>query len=191
VAHPIEVERKRRLDASTGGLAERLTALGFLATDTTTETDTYYSRPDVDFMVTVECLRVRERGNFAEITYKPPSTSSTHSDSGVISKRETNVIVADGNGSEAQALLASLGMVELVRVVKKRTAYRRPDEDNVIVAVDTVAGAGVFIETEILADDQMEAAARLDQVERELGLDSFDVVSVPYRDLVMQATATR
>lgn len=191
MAHPIEVERKRRLDASAGNLTERLTALGFLATDTTTETDTYYSRPDVDFMVTVECLRVRERGDFTEITYKPPSTLSTHSDSGVISKRETNVVVADGNGREARALLESLGMVELVKVVKNRAAYRRPGEDDVVVTVDTVVGAGVFIETEIMADDQTEAAARLGRVEKELGLDSFEVVPLPYRDLVMQAAATR
>jgi hypothetical protein len=42
-----------------------------------------------------------------------------------------------------------------------------------------------------MADDPAEAAARLDQVEKDLGLATFDVVSLPYRDLVVRVAATR
>lgn len=58
------------------------------------EVDTYDSQPDIDFMATVECLRVRRRDGFAEVTDKPPSTAATHSAVDVIAKPETNVVLA-------------------------------------------------------------------------------------------------
>lgn len=186
----IEVERKRRLPDDGERLMGLLAAEGWVAADPVVEVDTYYSRPDVDFMETVECLRVRRSGDCAEVTYKPPSTAATHSTGGVVSKRETNVLLASaGQAEAADRLLEVLGMRLLVQVEKHRTAYRHPQRPGVSVAVDQLAGVGVFVETEVLSEDAVTAAATVTRVEQELGLDDCPTVELPYRDLAMSARA--
>jgi adenylate cyclase class 2 len=188
--HPmplIEVERKRELpDASS--LRQRLAELGYREAGHLTEVDTYYSRPDVDYMKTVECLRIRHRDGFAQITYKPPSNATTHSDADVIAKRETNVTLGGPDqAAAANQLLAAIGMVELVRVEKARTIYQHPEHDDIIIAIDAVTHAGTFVETEVTAADTDAATIHLKEVETELGIADHPVVGLPYRDLVMAA----
>ncbi|AEV84593.1 adenylate cyclase [Actinoplanes sp. SE50] len=182
----IEVERKRAL-TDVAALTGRLRVQGYHEAATSVEVDTYYSRPDVDFLVTVECLRVRQRDGFAEITYKPASTGRTRSASGVIAKRETNVLLSGPEQAiAADELMTALGMVRLCRVEKTRTAFRNPEHDSVTVTVDRLAGVGSFVETEVMAVDEDAAARLLGQVERRLGLVDHAVVNLPYRDLVLQ-----
>ncbi|WP_198010094.1 class IV adenylate cyclase [Saccharomonospora halophila] len=154
----IEVERKRELtDPET--LRARLTTAGYREGGTRVEVDTYYSRPDRDFLRTVECLRVRRRDGDAEITYKPASTAETHSADDIIAKRETNVSLAGpGQTSATLDLLDTLGMVRLCQVDKTRITYRDPG-DTVTVVVDTFAGLGAFAETEVLAEDSSARGA--------------------------------
>ncbi|MFC7739764.1 CYTH domain-containing protein [Nocardiopsis composta] len=57
----IEVERKREVGGDAEKIKARLAVLGYREAASSTEADTYYSRPDVDFLETVECLRVRRR----------------------------------------------------------------------------------------------------------------------------------
>jgi adenylate cyclase class 2 len=183
----IEVERKREL-ADPAALKARLIEAGYREMGTCVETDTYYSRPDRDFLVTVECLRVRHRDGFAEITYKPASTADTHSASDIIAKAETNVILFDsGQANAANTLLDVLGMMSLCRVAKARTTFRHPDDKNILVLLDVVTDVGAFVETEVMASDIVEASELLAQVEQQLGLTDFPVMNVPYRDLVLQS----
>ncbi|MBF6213186.1 class IV adenylate cyclase [Nocardia puris] len=185
--HLIEVERKRELP-DPKPLRRRLAELGYREAGHLTEVDTYYSRPDVDYMKTVECLRIRRRDGFGEITYKPPSNASTHRDADVIAKRETNVLLSGPDqASAASQLLAAIGMVELVRVEKNRAIYKHPDHDDTIVSIDVVTRAGTFVETEVTDTDPDAAAIRLGEVETELGIVDCSVVGLPYRDLVMAA----
>ncbi|OQO89468.1 adenylate cyclase [Saccharomonospora piscinae] len=182
----IEVERKRELTDATA-LTARLVEANYRQAGTSVEVDTYYSRPDRDFMSTVECLRVRQRDGFSEITYKPASTAGTHSATEIIAKPETNVILSGATqATAANALLDVLGMVRLCRVEKTRTTFRHPDRGDIIVVIDLISGVGTFVETEIMADDPAAAATLLDQVERELDLVDRPVVSFPYRDLVLR-----
>lgn len=181
----IEVERKRELVDVTG-LEERLAVNGYRAAGTSFEVDTYYSRPDIDFLATVECLRVRQRDGSAEITYKPASTPVTHSFDDIIAKPETNVLLAGGDQADnANALLILIGMVPLCRVAKTRTAFAHPGRGHVTVLIDLITGVGAFVETEVMAADRHAAAALLDQVERQLGLTDWPTVNRPYRDLVL------
>ncbi|MEV0033337.1 class IV adenylate cyclase [Nocardia sp. NPDC050793] len=185
--HLIEVERKRELP-NPRPLRQRLTELGYREAGHLTEVDTYYSRPDVDYMKTVECLRIRHRGEFAEITYKPPSNATTHSAADVIAKRETNVTLSGPDqAAAANQLLAAIGMVSLVRVEKARTIYEHPERHDIIVSIDTVTHAGTFVETEVTAADTDAATIHLGEVETELGIADYPVVGLPYRDLVMAA----
>jgi adenylate cyclase, class 2 len=182
----IEVERKREL-ADAWALTARLVEADYRDTGTTIEVDTYYSRPDIDFLATVECLRVRQGGGCSEITYKPASTADTHSAAGIIAKPETNVILSGPDqATAANTLLAVLGMVRLCRVEKTRTTFRHPDRSDVTVVIDHITGVGAFAETEVMADDPAAAASLLDEVERQLGLADCRVVRLPYRDLVLR-----
>jgi adenylate cyclase class 2 len=174
----IEVERKRELDDATL-LKARLVDAGYREAGTSVEVDTYYSRPDVDFLVTVECLRVRQRDGFTEIIYKPASTSDTHSAGDIIAKPETNVVLGQAQDGTANTLLGVLGMVRLCQVEKTRTTFAHPEHGEVTVV-------GAFAETEVMADDPHAAATLLDQVEHQLGLADYPVVRLPYRDLVLQ-----
>lgn len=182
----IEVERKRELADATA-LKARLVEAGYREAGISVEVDTYYSRPDQDFLTTVECLRVRQRDGFAEITYKPASTVDTHSATGTIAKPETNVILSGPDQTTAaNTLLDVLGMVRLCRVEKTRTTFRHQDNKDITVVVDFITGVGAFVETEVMAEATGDAAALLDQVERHLDLADCPVVSLPYRDLVLQ-----
>lgn len=182
----IEVERKRELADATA-LKARLVEADYQESGTSVEVDTYYSRPDRDFLATVECLRVRQRDGFAEITYKPASTADTHSATDIIAKPETNVILSGADqASAANTLLDALGMVQLCRVEKTRTTFRHPDNIDTTVVIDAIAGIGAFAETEVMAADAADAAAFLDRVERQLGLADCPIASLPYRDMVLQ-----
>lgn len=89
-----------RPSASEPVLLERLHELGSRERARHVETGDYYSRPDVDFVETVECLRVRSRDGFAEITYKPGSTAANTAD-GTVSKVETNARLVDADQTAA------------------------------------------------------------------------------------------
>jgi adenylate cyclase class 2 len=185
----IEVERKRLLEEPEA-VAERLRALGYEASAAASEVDVYYSRPDVDYLATVECLRVRRRGDFAEITYKPPSTAATHSSGDIIAKRETNVRLVKGEDVDAaHDLLVAIGMVPLVAVQKSRTTWRHPADIRAIVCIDVLADIGTFIETEVTTDDAEEAATLLQRLEVELGVTDCTVVAAPYRDIALEHRA--
>jgi adenylate cyclase, class 2 len=183
----IEVERKRELVGTCAAVQARLGEFGYRAHGCFVEVDTYYSRSEVDYLDTVECLRVRQRDGFAEITYKPASDTSTHSPDDVISKRETNVVLSDADQAEAaNHLLTAIGMTCLVRVEKSRALYRHPDRDEVTVNLDTITGVGTFVETEVIAMNGNGAIALLEQVEHQLGLTMHPIVRLPYRDLVLR-----
>ena len=114
----LEIERKRQLTCDAKELIKQLQDLGFELQSNLREIDTYYSRPDVDFMQTVECLRIRQRDGFAEVTYKPATTAATHTKNNVIIKPETNLPIQPKDTAIAKQLLANLGMVRLVEVNK-------------------------------------------------------------------------
>ncbi|MFI9355020.1 class IV adenylate cyclase [Streptomyces lydicus] len=182
----IEVERKRELPDDGSSITPLLAELGYVAEASVTEIDTYYSRPDVDYMKTVECLRVRHRGDFAEITYKPASNPTTHGRDDVVSKIETNVILREGEQAPtAERLLTSIGMRELVRVEKTRTCYRHPDTPGVTVSIDIVSEVGTFVETEVNRATAAGAAELVEEIEKRLGIAGHPTVALPYRDLVL------
>ncbi|MDF3293064.1 class IV adenylate cyclase [Streptomyces silvisoli] len=186
----IEVERKRQLPDGGERLAGLLADLGWEAGPPVAEVDTYYSRSDVNYLETIECLRVRRRGESAELTYKPPSDEETHGATHVISKPETNVVLGPGQAAAAEQLLECVGMRQLVRVEKCRTVYRHAAYREVVVAVDTVAGVGSFVEVEVLSTDAAAATELVGQVETQLDLLDSPAVDLPYRDLALGEART-
>ncbi|MCP2257678.1 adenylate cyclase, class 2 [Streptoalloteichus tenebrarius] len=188
-----EVERKRQLhDADEArALATRLIELGYQQHGRHTETDTYYSRPDVTCLSTVECLRVRRQvsAGFAEITYEPASTGRP---GGADARRETTVLLAGAHQADAaDRLLTAIGLVPLVVVEKTRTTYWHSAREHVTVTLDSVTGLGMFVGVEVTAADPDSATALLAEAEELLGLADRPVVAPPYRDLVLRAWPPR
>ena len=180
-----EIERKRQFVGDLEAFIAQLDSQGFFLAGETTEIDSYYSRPDVDFMQTVECLRVRQRDEFAEITYKPPTGQHTHTEDGIIVKPETNLPVNPENAAVAKQLLVNLGMVKLVEINKFRRIFKCDDEPGLTIAIDEISGAGVFIETEIISEDKELALRRIEDVETRIGVQEFEIITRPYRDICM------
>ena len=181
----LEIERKRQLTGDAKELIKQLRELGFELQSNLHEIDTYYSRPDVDFMQTVECLRIRQRDGFAEVTYKPATTTATHTKNDVIIKLETNLPIQPGDAAIAKQLLANLGMVRLVEVNKYRRSFQSSAFPQATVAIDEIKDAGTFVEVEVLSDDKNSALAMISDIETKLGLESAEVVTRPYRDICM------
>ncbi len=181
----LEIERKRQLTSDAEELIKQLRELGFELQSNLREIDTYYSRPDVDFMQTVECLRIRQRDGFAEMTYKPATTAATHTKNDVIIKPETNLPIQLEDVMTAKQLLTNLGMVRLVEVNKYRRSFQSPDFPQATVAIDEIKDAGTFVEVEVLSDDETSALAMISDIETKLGLESAEVVTRPYRDICM------
>ena len=179
----LEIERKRQLTGDAKELIKQLQDLGFELQSNLREIDTYYSRPDVDFMQTVECLRIRQRDGFAELTYKPATTAATHTENDVIIKPETNLPIQPEDAATAKQLLTNLGMVRLVEVNKYRRSFQSSDFPQATVAIDEIKDAGTFVEVEILSDDDTSALAMISDIETKLGLDSAEIVTRPYRDI--------
>lgn len=183
----LEIERKRKLDSGAESLVAQLKSCGFTEAGMLHEIDTYYSRPDVDFMKTVECLRIRERDGFAEITYKPASAKSTHTRDDVIIKPETNLPIRTSDTSAAKQLLSNLEMVKLVEVNKRRHAFKSDDYPHTTVAIDEIKGAGVFVEVEVMGHSKEDGLKKLERIEEQLRIAELEVVTKPYRDLCMLA----
>ncbi|MBF1031241.1 MAG: class IV adenylate cyclase [Candidatus Nanosynbacter sp.] len=181
----LEIERKRQLTSDAKELIKQLRELGFELQSNLHEIDTYYSRPDVDFMQTVECLRIRQRDGFAEVTYKPATTTAAHTENDVIIKAETNLPIQPGDAAIAKRLLANLGMVQLVEVNKYRRSFQSSDFPQATVTIDKIKDAGTFVEIEVLSDDETSSLAMISDIETKLGLDSAEVVTRPYRDICM------
>lgn len=180
-----EIERKRQFVGDLEAFIVQLNSQGFSLASETTEIDSYYSRPDVDFMQTVECLRIRQHDDFTEITYKPPTNQRTRTEDGVIVKPETNLPVNPENTAVAKQLLANLGMVKLVEVNKFRRIFKCDDEPGLTIAIDEISGAGVFIETEIISEDKELALRRIEDIEARIGVQEFEIITRPYRDICM------
>ena len=181
----LEIERKRQLTGNIEELIERLQNIGFELKSNLHEIDTYYSRPDVDFMQTVECLRIRQRDSFAEVTYKPATTTATHTENNVIIKPETNLPIQPEDAATAKQLLANLGMMQLVEVNKCRRSFQSSDFPQATVAIDEIKDAGTFVEVEVLSDDETSALIMISEIETKLDLDSMEIVTRPYRDICM------
>lgn len=182
----IEVENKRELK-NVEKFREILRKNGFVKEYKTREIDTYFSRPDVDFMKTVECLRIREKKEFCELTYKPAS-SAANSTGGTIAKHETNVPISRNDVPVLIELLANLDMKKLAVVDKTRAAFVSRKFPGLTVAIDDLAGVGFFVETEVMSENEKSAREILAAAEKLLGVENFAKVKLPYRDLVMIAT---
>ncbi len=177
----IEHEKKYSIRL-TGKLRQKILDFGFFEKGDSHQRDTYYSRKDVDFMKTKECLRIREESDTAELTYKPPTTKQMlESDS--IWKQEINIAINLKQIDDLDKILQALGCKKLCTVDKKRKTFVK---QHITIVIDTIANLGNFVEIEILNDKQDDSAIdQINKIAKELGINQQKVVTLPYRDLLM------
>jgi len=132
--------------------------------------DRYFAHPARDFAQSDEAFRVRSVGSENFVTYKGPVL-----DRQVKTRREIEVPIASGTeaASQFREILEALGFREVRAVEKRRTAWRftyagRDFE----LTLDDVAGLGLYVEIETLAESSDKAAAQdaLLHIARELDL---------------------
>lgn len=181
----VEVESKHKMSCDYEKFVDIVESEGFVYVSSQHEIDVYYSRNDVDYMKTVECLRIRQKGEKAEITYKPPSKPTDRS---VICKPETNVLLVNkAQAVEATRLFDAIGLIKLVTVNKKRDTYEKiHGKEKVTIAIDTIESAGNFVEIEVITDEPKKAKELIKMVEKSLSVDKMPIVTKPYRDIVME-----
>lgn len=127
------------------------------------ERDVYYNAPDRDFGETDEALRVRYDDAGVTVTYKGPKIRVGSAKA----REEFNLAVADGETLEE--ILSRLGFRRTATVLKVREFY---EMGGVTVTLDDIEGLGLFIEIEILTEENREDAAdRIGAIAKELGVD--------------------
>ena len=177
-----EVEVKYKLgEEKKAEMVNKLKEEGAQLVETKEERDTYYSRPDKDFMATKECLRIREREGFAELTYKPGTTREME-EAKKFWKKEVDIDIT-GQIEKTKELLNDLEYVKLGEVNKKRSVYKIYD---VTITLDNIEGLGWFAEIEVQNEDKMYALQTLEEYAVKFSLKEEDVVDEPYRDLLLK-----
>jgi len=127
------------------------------------ERDVYYNAPHRDFGETDEALRVRYDDTGITLTYKGPKIRVGSAKA----REEFNLVVADGGTLED--ILSRLGFRRTATVSKIREFYEMGD---VTVTLDDIESLGLFIEIEILTEENKEDAAdRIGAIAKELGVD--------------------
>ena len=172
-----EVELKVETDHEP--VRERLDELGATFLGTVEQADTYYDAPHREFAETDEALRVRRETvdgeSSAVMTYKGPKVDAE-------SKTREEFETAVGDGDDAAAIFESVGFEAAATVRKERDRYRL---DGYMVTLDSVAGAGSFVEVETEAEEIDAAREGAADLMRDLGLNPDDQIRTSYLGLLL------
>ncbi|MDD4762130.1 MAG: class IV adenylate cyclase [Candidatus Pacebacteria bacterium] len=149
------------------------------------ETDLYFSDLDGDFIRNRTCLRIRQKGNKAELTHKGKS----HSFSGPFSKVERNLEIPVEMIPEYNDILNSLGFFRYVSVVKKRRNFLKQSGPFCLtVSFDNLLNVGNFVELEVSGETSLlevnenSAKKELDKLTDLFKNCRFEPADSPYRD---------
>ncbi len=127
--------------------------------------DIYFAHPARDFGKTDEALRLRRKGDGAELSYKGPRMIVDKSKA----REEINLRVDDP--LTAQRIVERLGFKEFCTIRKKRMSYLL---DKLRVDVDDVAGLGEFVELEVLTESPERTAQLFETATAELSLEKLE-----------------
>ena len=170
----LEIELKVRVDAL-GPVRERLQQFNAESSGRVHEHDIYYNAPHRNFAKTDEALRVRYTGGKAVVTYKGAKLKNL----GLKAREELNTAVE--SGEVFSGILARLGFIKTAEVNNWREHYRY---GNASIALDEVEHLGTFVEIEVLADTETQAATeRIETIKKELGI-TGEAILASYLELL-------
>ena len=187
-----EVEVK--IEADHGPIRERLAEIGAEALGAVRQHDTYYDHPVRDFAETDEALRLRRESRLddegplqvaggepteATLTYKGPLVDDA-------SKTREEVETAAADSGSMDAILRAVGFEAAAEVEKERERFAAA---GYVVALDTVAGLGAFVEVEAEGEAGDVETLREGAFDlcRRLGLDPADSTRTSYLALLLEA----
>jgi adenylate cyclase class 2 len=153
----LEVEQKHAV-ADMAAMVRRLAERGVAVGPPVVQSDQYFAHPARDFAETDEALRIRTVGGTSFVTYKGPKLDAVTK-----TRRELELPLAasDPDGAKFAALLAAIGFTPVATVRKSRREFHiTHDGREVVGALDTVDGAGTFVELELSADEASLDACR-------------------------------
>lgn len=136
--------------------------LGFQKSSLLKETDTYF---DSVFREKDTALRVRTCENLQEqtkehfLTFKGPKLDQVS-----MTRKELEMKI--DNAETGKEILAALGYVPVVPVVKTRQLYRK---DQMTLCLDEVKHLGDFMELELLVSEEKERESALEEIVGVLG----------------------
>ena len=184
-----EVEVK--VEAEHGPVRERLDEIGAEPLGSVHQHDTYYDHPVRDFAETDEALRLRRESStgdaeagstavdvstVATLTYKGPLVDDA-------SKTREEVETGADDPESMDAILRAVGFEAAVEVEKERERFAT---DGYVVALDSVAGLGEFVEVEAEGEEADVGALREGAFDlcRRLGLDPAESTRTSYLALL-------
>ncbi|MDR1009264.1 MAG: class IV adenylate cyclase [Rickettsiales bacterium] len=185
----MEIERKHKLDAENfDGVKARLFELGFAPKKTKHQIDIYYllagqSDSETHFMTGSECTYLRRRHDVIAGTFSLDlKLVNEEKRSGIFGEYEV-AISNETSFSNADEILKILGYKQGCIIDKAREAWVKGDVE---VALDNVAGLGLFVEVEIVADEAAakDALVRVDEICAALGFNASTLMPTGYVDLV-------
>lgn len=185
----VEVELKYWLHEPEDLLAS-LIARGAVRGGETEQADFYFDHPSRRFADSDEALRIRSDDRMGlALTYKGPRLDLQSK-----SREEIEIALAgDPSTRDLMATLLDRLGFRLVRCVsKRRTTFQLNAEGREIdVSIDEVEGLGLFVELEIICDEQdwMSARESVQRIASGLGLAPEQAERRSYLELVMQAAA--
>lgn len=169
-------------------IRRKLFTLGAIFKAKTKESDVYFNAPHRDFIKTKECLRIRERDNYLELTYKGPTTKLMNNKK-QFWKSEINLPLISSK-EEVENLLKSLDFKKISEVIKNREKFILGRQE---ISIDKVKNVGWFLEIESIVADEKERQKALNEnitLLNKLGLDKKNIINEPYRDLVLKSQRT-
>lgn len=181
-----EVEVKVEIKPSQiKAIKQKLVSLGAVLGKKIKEKDIYFTAPHRDFIKTRECLRIREREDYLEMTYKGPTTKSM-ADKKQFWKSEINIPL-NCSKEEAEIFLESINFTKIIDVIKEREEFILNKQK---VFIDKVDGLGWFLEIENIAIGEKERQEAIDENMNlliNLNLSEKHIINEPYRDLVLKS----
>ncbi|MFB6296592.1 MAG: class IV adenylate cyclase [Halobacteriales archaeon] len=181
-----EVEVKVRADHEP--VRDQLRERGAKPLGAVRQLDTYYDHPDRAFAETDEALRLRREeaaeggedrnGGVARLTYKGPLVESA-------SKTREEVETDVGDPEAIDAILGAVGFEAAAEVRKERERFTL---SGYTVTLDSVEGAGEFVEIEREGTEGEIGALRegARDLLSDLGLDPTEHVRTSYLELVLE-----
>lgn len=141
--------------------------------------DVYFEHPGKDFGKTDEALRLRKKGDTAELNYKGPRMKGDR-----VKAREEIGLKVD-NALTAQRIVERLGFKEFCTVRKMRVSY---ELDKIRIDIDTVEGLGEFVELEILTESPEQSLQLFDTAIKELSLEKLEPKT--YLEMILEGQAS-
>lgn len=175
-----EIELKLFIGESIDHILKKAIELNWIKSGEEFQEDTYYTSIHKDFILSEECLRIRETNKICELTWKPPTTEAMLAQRQYW-KQEIDLNIK-GQKEITKALLHNLDFIEFVVVRKNRIKF--DVDENTNIALDHIDTLGWFIEIETLLSNSQEGAQKNAKLADQLGLDKKNAINVPYRDLV-------